>query len=234
MKIAIMQPYVFPYLGYFQLINAVDLFVFYDDVNFIKKGYINRNHLLSPLGESLFTIPCKKISQNRLIKDIELNFQIKEKEIFLSRLRHYYSKAPYFNNIFTLIESFIINNNKIHISEFAIDSVLLITDYLQINTMFKKSSECYKESKGLGKTQRLIKISKSEKAKQYYNSIGGKSIYDKRLFNDQSIDLKFLKSKSISYNQFNGEFVPNLSIIDVLMFNSVDSVNLLLNEFVLE
>ena len=234
MKVAIMQPYVFPFLGYFQLVDKVDTFVFYDDVNFIKKGYVNRNYILSSLGKSLFTIPCKKISQNKLIKDIELSFNQKEKETLISRLWHCYSRAPYFRNIFPLLESFIINNKKTHISEFAIDSVILIADYLQINTVFKKSSENFKESKGMEKSQRLIKISKSEKAKQYYNSIGGKSIYDKRLFNDQSIDLKFLKSKSISYNQFNGEFVPNLSIIDVLMFNSVDSVNLLLNEFVLE
>lgn len=234
MKIAIMQPYVFPYLGYFQLINAVDTFVFYDDVHFIKKGFINRNFILSNNGKLLFTIPCKKVSQNKLIKEVELNFDSKERRKFLSTIQHNYSKAPHFEIIFELLKSMILGSKSVYISELAIESIQLISNYLQIKTDFKKSSEYHAKSQGMEKTERLIHISKSENAKSYYNPIGGELLYSKSIFNTNCIDLYFLKSIPISYKQFNDDFVANLSIIDVLMFNSVEEIRLYLDGFELK
>ena len=229
-----MQPYVFPYLGYFQLIHAVDTFVFYDDVHFKKKGFINRNSILLNDKSMMFTIPCKGISQNKLIKDIELKFDTKERLKFLSKIKHCYSKSPYYKNVYKFLESFVLNSEAYFISEFAIESIELITRYLELNTTFKKSSEYYLKSQGMEKTKRLIEISKSENAESYINPIGGKPLYSKAIFNQHGIDLYFLKSDSILYKQYDNKFVPDLSIIDLLMFNSVDEIKVYLNAYMLK
>src|SRR5690606_3799363 len=100
MKIAIMQPYLFPYLGYFQLINAVETFVFYDDVNFIKRGWINRNQILVDNKAALFTVPLKKASQNKLINEIDMAIDEKWLSQFFKTIEQNYKNAPYFDDTF--------------------------------------------------------------------------------------------------------------------------------------
>lgn len=95
MKTAIMQPYFFPYLGYFQMFNAVDKFVLLDDVNFIMRGYINRNSILLNGKAHKFSIPLEKPSQNKLINETKLNFSLKDKENFLKTIQLAYKKAPF-------------------------------------------------------------------------------------------------------------------------------------------
>lgn len=231
MKLAIMQPYCFPYIGYFQLINAVDKFVFYDDVNFIKKGYINRNNILIQGKRNLFTIPCKEISQNKLINQVYLDFDIKDQEKFLKKLKHAYSKAPYFKVLYPLLESFIKNDRSVFISEYAIATIKFVTDFLGLNTKFEISSQKYADTIELRKENRLKEICNSENASDYINAIGGKSLYRKEDFLEKNINLKFLSSSSIDYQQFDNNFVPNLSIIDVLMFNSKGEVMSFLNNY---
>ena len=159
MKLAIMQPYFFPYLGYMQLVNLVDKFVFYDDVNFIKRGWIARNRIISNT-----------------------------------------------------------------------DSYL----YLGIKTVFEFSSKSYADSKNLCKAERLISICQKEKASTYINSIGGVELYSKDYFKQFGINLQFLDANKVTYNQFDNPFESNLSIIDVLMFNSIDRVKEYLNFFELK
>lgn len=233
MKIAVMQPYIFPYLGYFQLVNAVDTFVFYDDVNFKKKGYINRNSILVNGKAFRFTIPCKEASQNKLIKDVELDFDIKKKDKFLKSLRLAYKKAPYFDEIFSLIESFFVLESNTFISNLAISSVEIISKYLEIKTNFKISSEDFNDIKTQNKEDRLIEISKKQNAKNYVNLIGGKNLYNKDYFSRSNINLYFVQQNAISYDQLNHDFISNLSIIDVLMFNSKDETKKLLNQYTL-
>ncbi len=233
MKTAIMQPYVFPYIGYFQLINAVDTFVFYDDVNFIKKGFVNRNSLLVN-GESYqFTIPCKSISQNKLIMDIDLSFDEKSRLKILKTIEQAYQKAPFFKIVFPFLEHFIIDNSSNKISEFAIDSVKLIANYLNLKSNWKTSSTGHFDSKKLKKEFRLFQIAKKEQTTTYINPIGGIDLYDKEDFEKENLTLKFLKSEPNTYQQFANEFVPYLSIIDVIMFNSVEQTKSLLNQYVL-
>lgn len=233
MKIAIIQPYVFPYIGYFQLLNAVDTFVFYDDVNYMKKGYINRNSILVNGIKHQFTIPCNAISQNKLIHEIQLDFDVKAKTNFLKSIRLAYSKAPFFNIVFPLIQSFIENDRSKSISGFAIGSVKFISDYLSLDKKWIISSIEHSDSKGIDKTDRLIQISKKENADVYFNSIGGKTLYNKSDFSSQGIELKFIQSNPIEYKQFNTEFVPWLSIIDVMMFNSKEQIQHMLNKYTL-
>jgi len=234
MKIAIMQPYVFPYVGYFQLIQAVDTFVFYDDVNFIKKGWIHRNNILINNTSYLFTIPCKEISQNKLIKNIKLNFDIDERIKFLKRINLSYRKASNFCEFYPLLEEFIINDKSEYISQLACNSIKFICDYLGLKKKFEFSSICYSNSIGMEKQERLINIAQSLNANTYINASGGISLYDKKCFFNEDLDLKFLFSSDIKYQQYNSSFVPWLSIIDVVMFNSVKKTNELLNQYILE
>lgn len=232
-KIAIMQPYVFPYIGYFQLINAVDTFVFYDDVNFIKKGFINRNNILVNGIKNRFTIPCKAISQNKRIHEIKLDFDLEAKAKFLKTLTLAYSKAPFFNDVFPLISNFITETASQSISEFAIESVKLVSNYLGLEKKWVLSSNSHSDSIEMSKEKRIIYIAQKEKASVYINPIGGIELYNKSDFSIHNIELHFLKSKPIRYKQFNNDFVPWLSIIDVLMFNNKSDIKKFISSYIL-
>ncbi len=213
-----MQPYIFPYIGYFQLINAVDKFVIYDDVNFINKGWINRNRILNNGKDSLFSIPLKEASQNKLINEIEVNWDSAWKSKFLKNLNQCYRKAPFYQAILPIIqETFSIDNEPI--SKVIEYNLRLICGYLDIKTEIISSSAIY-ENTHLKAQERILAICLQEKATQYINPIGGLELYDKDFFEAKNINLNFIKSKPIEYPQFKNEFVPWLSTIDVLMFNS--------------
>ncbi len=224
-----MQPYFFPYIGYFQLINAVDKFIIYDDVNYIKGGWINRNNILINKEKGLITMNLIGVSQNKLINEI---FVATENKKLLKTIRMAYAKAPFFNDFFPIIEK-IINSCLISkpISEIAGQSLMDISNYLKISTQFEFSSKKYKNTKGMGKADRLIEICKQNGAKTYINAEGGKELYSKDYFKKDGIDLFFIKNYIKEYKQFNIEFIPYLSIIDVLMFNSIDEVKIMLNNY---
>lgn len=228
-RVGIMQPYVFPYIGYFQLINAVDIFVVYDDVSFINKGWINRNNVLLGGKASMFTIPLIGASQNRLIREIEIdNLAIWSKK-FLKTIEQSYKKAPFYQEGFAIVES-VFNSTSANIAELATISLKETCKYLKINTEIVESSTVY-NNQGLKAQNRILDICLHEKAAHYINPIGGMAIYDKQLFADNKILLNFIKSKPIQYKQLNQEFVPWLSIIDILMFCSVDEIQEHLNKF---
>lgn len=227
MKIAVMQPYFFPYIGYFQMIKAVDTFVFYDDVNFIKNGWINRNRILINGQASYFTLQLKDASSFKLINEISFNDNRKKllKSVVVS-----YSKAPYFREVFDLIER-CLYIEALGVSTIAINSVIEVANYLNLHTTFEVSSEKYVETKGLDRAQRLIEICKINNANTYINAIGGATLYDKGFFKQYNIELSFINPKKIVYQQFKNDFVPWLSIIDVLMFNSTREVQIMLDNY---
>lgn len=225
-----MQPYVFPYIGYFQMINAVDVFVFYDDVNYIKNGWINRNKILVNGNEKLFTIPLNNASSFKYIRDTGINTDIAAYKKILTTIEQSYKKAPFYNVIMPLVRS-VFSANHTSIADFAIHSVEVINNYLGISTILKRSSVDFKESKGMERADRLVHICNNLGSNEYINAIGGKELYSKEEFASKGIDLKFIKSKSVEYKQFNNEFVPWLSIIDVLMFNSKEEIYELLNQY---
>ena len=230
MKLGIMQPYLFPYIGYFQLINAVDTFIFYDDVNFIKRGWINRNNILINGKAHLFSIPLIKASQNKLINQTFINYESNWKSTFLDTISSNYSKAPYFNNVYKLVEE-TINKEHLKISDLAKDSIINCCNYLGIHKNFELSSEKYTSTKGLEKADRLIKISKLNQALEYINPLGGKELYDKEHFEENDVKLSFIESGILEYPQSKNDFVGGLSIIDVLMFNSKKQAKKLINQF---
>ena len=229
MRIGIMQPYIFPYIGYFQLINAVDKFILYDDVNFINKGWINRNRMLNNGKDSLFSIPLKEASQNKLINEIEVNWDSAWKSKFLKTLEQCYKKAPFYQETLLIIQQ-TLNVDDEPISKIVEHNLRLICKYLDIKTEIVSSSAIYQNSH-LKAQERILAICLQEKATQYINPIGGLELYDKDFFEAQNIQLNFIKSKLIQYPQFKNEFVPWLSMIDVLMFNSKEEIISFINNY---
>jgi hypothetical protein len=222
MSIAIMQPYTFPYIGYFQLIHASDVFVFYDDVNFINRGWINRNRILLNGKDHLFTIPCSDASQNKLINEVALQDDEKAIQKLLSTFKQAYSKAPYFKDVYSMLEDTLLAGSKT-IAALAIKSVTNICKYLELERTLKISSEEY-DNRELKKADRLIDICHREGITHYINAAGGKEIYTKEYFGERGISLNFLNSVKQEYKQFNNPFVPWLSVIDVLMFNTKEDI----------
>ncbi len=228
-RIAIMQPYVFPYIGYFQLINSVELFVFYNDVNFIKKGWINRNKILLEGKDLMFTIPCKQVSQNKRICDTQLAFDDKEKNRFLLTVTQAYKKASQFKTVYPIIERVTLKSHT-WIDDLAIESVKEVCLYLELETKFRVSRNQY-GNEGLKREERLIDICVKENSLSYINPSGGTELYSKEYFGDRGVELQFLNPTKFSYRQFNNDFVPWLSMIDVLMFNERDKIREYLSNF---
>ena len=219
MKLAIMQPYLFPYIGYFQLINAVDKFVVYDDVNFIKQGWINRNNILVQGKALLFTVPLENASSFAKINEIELHQKLYQnwKVKFLRTVEQSYKKAPFFDKVFNLIQ-LVFDSEDQDISKLATTSIIEVCRYLDITTQIVKTSSIYGNDFLSGK-ERVIDICKIEDTGHYINPIGGVDLYNKDYFNEEGIQLNFIKSLPVTYQQFTEEFIPWLSIIDSLMFN---------------
>jgi len=231
MKIAIMQPYFFPYIGYFQLIAAVDKFVIYDDVNFINRGWINRNNILINGRASLISVPLSGASQNKRIKDIVTSPDQKWRRSLLKTIEHNYKKAPQFDKVYNICQR-AINSDTNTISEFNLKGIKEVCGYLGITTDIVPSSDIYSNSELKGQN-RIMDICTKENATSYYNPIGGKELYSKDFFIHKGLDLKFINSNNIEYKQYNNrsEFIPNLSMIDILMNNSDTAIQNYLNDY---
>jgi hypothetical protein len=226
MTLAIMQPYLFPYIGYWQLINAVDSFVIYDDVNFIKQGYINRNSILSNGKSQQFTLELIGASSNKLIKEIEIGNNVNK---ILKTIKQSYIKAPFFENVIILLEEILANKEK-NLAKYIGYSLEKISQYLEVNTNIVYSSNIKKDI-NLKAQDKVIDICKNLNARKYINAIGGQELYSKEIFKKNDIELNFLKTEVVEYKQFKNDFVPYLSIIDILMFNSKDEIKYMLSRY---
>ena len=233
MKLAIMQPYLFPYIGYFQLMNAVDEFVVYDNIEFTKKGWINRNRVLVNGNDAYISFPLKKDSDYLDICERYLaEAWIADRKKMLNRIHASYSKSPYFSDVYPVIEKAILfEENNLFL--FILNSMNLVKDYLQITTSLVTSSTIPVDHT-LKAEKKVIEICKDRKAEVYINPIGGLGLYDKNEFKESGIELHFLKSDPIEYKQFENDFVPWLSIIDVMMFNSREQIKGYLNLYTLQ
>lgn len=230
MKIAIMQPYLFPYIGYFQLINSVDKFILLDDVNFINRGWINRNKILVNGQPKLISFPLRNASQNKLINEMEIISDHTWITKFMRTLHHNYGKAPFFDKVIQLIGKIVLNQEK-NLSQYIYVGLLDIIKYLGIKTIIVSSSAKYNTT-SLKAEQKILNICLQEGATAYINPIGGTELYSKQFFLENAIDLFFLRSKEIRYDQNIKTFVPSLSIIDAMMFNSPEFISeTMLNEY---
>ena len=223
-----MQPYFLPYIGYFQLIKAVDKYVIADDVNYISKGWINRNYLLLNGKPFMFHLNVIAASPNKWINEI---YVADNQYKLIKTIEYYYKKAPFFNDVFPMIESIIQYEDK-NLARYVGNSIIKISGYLGLEPEFLYEGDVQECDRSLKFQERLISDCVLFGAAKYINAIGGMELYDKNEFKKAGVELLFLKSKPVEYKQFNHPFVPNLSILDVLMFNSVEDINNnLLNQF---
>ncbi|RTR05328.1 WbqC family protein [Halomonas nitroreducens] len=226
MKVAVMQPYLFPYLGYYQLAKCVDTLVLYDDVNYIPRGYINRNYILYQGRKWRFTVPVMGASIHKKIYTLSFSRNVSG---VLQSIRHAYSKAPYFDAVFPMVEEVLEREDR-DITDMCSSGIREVLDYLEIGTPLLRSSRM-EYNKHPGRSQNLMEICSSLGACEYVNSPGGRLIYDKKEFSSCGYNLSFLEPREVHYNQGKNEFVPNLSMIDVLMWCSKDQAMALLDEY---
>lgn len=225
-KVAIMQPYFFPYIGYYQLVNESDVFVFYDDVNYINKGYIDRNTILTKNGPLRFSISVPGKSQNKLINELDFSHDVKK---LLKTIEQSYRNAPYFNDVFPLVKEVVSSKNR-SVAFICSNSVIRVLEYLNIEKKIVFSSDIDYERDD-GSAQKLLSITKILGGSVYVNSPGGRKLYSKEFFEENMIKLEFIDSEIVSYRQFSEEFEKNLSMIDVLMWNDKDTIIEMLSRY---
>lgn len=230
MKIAIMQPYFVPYIGYFQLINSVDRFVIYDNIKYTKKGWINRNRILVNAKDEYISLPLKKDSDYLFVNQrfLSENFE-KDKLKILHKIKECYKKSPYYKETLYLVEE-IFSFNCTNLFDFIYNSIKIICSYLEIKTEIILSSTIAIDH-NLKSEEKVLAICKELESSIYINPIGGIKLYNKSNFIDRGVELLFLKSDELKYNQLGNEFVTWLSIIDVLMFNNCIEIKKMLNKY---
>jgi len=221
MKVAIMQPYFFPYIGYFQLIAAADMFIVYDNIKYTKKGWISRNRMLQNGRDVMFSLPLRSDSDYLDVCERVLSEEFNRDKL-LNQFKGAYRRAPYFALTFPLLEQ-IVRYEDTNLFRFLHHSIIKICEHLGIATEIRISSDIAIDH-DLKSQDKVIALCKAVGATTYVNTIGGVELYSKETFLEKGIDLKFIRSLPFEYPQLGNEFVPWLSIIDVMMFNSLDAI----------
>jgi WbqC-like protein family len=229
MKLAIMQPYFLPYIGYFQLIEAVNLFILYDNIKYTKKGWINRNRMLQNGKDVTFSLPLRSgsdyldVCQRALAADFN-------RQRLLNMFRESYQRAPYFEQTFPLLER-VVRFNEANLFDYLHYSIVAVCRHLGISTEIRRSSEIPVDHQLKGQ-DKVLALCEAVGARTYINSVGGRELYARETFQVRNIELLFIQPTPIAYSQFDDEFVPWLSIVDVLMFNSIDVTRHLLTRHI--
>lgn len=228
LRVAIMQPYFLPYIGYWQLINAADVFVIYDDIQYAKKGWINRNRFLNNGKDELFSIPLKKDSDYLNIADrfIADSFD-KDKQKLLRKFEAAYRNATFYQDGMGILKDCFSCEHK-NLFDFIFNSIQRVSASLNIDKKIVVSSSLGIDTALKGQ-ERVIATCQTINATDYINPIGGLGLYDKQVFTDANIQLFFQQVDEIKYAQFDHKFIPFLSIIDVIMFNGLESTKRFLN-----
>ncbi len=225
-----MQPYFLPYIGYYQLINSVDQFIVYDNIEFSKSGWFHRNRFLSNGEARMFSLPIKKASDYLFVNQRFLaENSLKLRKKILNQIENAYRKAPNFSSVYPILEPLLLTN-KTNLFDIIYDSINATLNYLEINTPVKVSSQIHIDHRLKGK-DKILAICNELKCEQYINPIGGKALYNKEYFEDNGVEISFIESNEIVYKQFKNDFVPWLSILDVMMFNSVETIHHYLNNY---
>ena len=232
MKIAIMQPYFLPYIGYFQLINAVDTFIFCDDVHFIKGGFINRNNILMNGSRYRFTIPVQHVHFDTTIRETKVANDPANWYRKLSKTLQNYRKAPYFDAVFPIFDEILRGSVGRSISDVAIESIEATLKYINLERKTTTTFERYNNTH-LSSAERIVDICRQENATTYINAIGGQKLFDKDYFSENTIQLQFLKPNLTTYEQNSPQFIAGLSILDVLMWQEPATVKAMLSDYTL-
>lgn len=222
--VSIMQPYLFPYVGYFCLIQASDIFVFYDDVNYIKQGWVNRNRILLNGAPHTFSVPLENGSSFEQIGNVRILGFSRFKDKFMRTLSQSYGGACCYRQGMDYVD-WVLDGDFVSISQLAMRAVVGVFEILGVHREFIVSSERFPDTKGLERSERIVSIVKSLNGSRYFNSIGGMGLYDKSFFSSRGVELGFVEPYMKPYAQYKGiEFVPGLSVIDILMNNDLDAV----------
>ena len=253
MKLGIMQPYFFPYIGYFQAISAVDKYILYGNLTFIKDAWMNRNRLMGRNGkEHIVTVPLLHKSSNKLISKIQIDNSLAWSDKLLKTITLDYGKAAYFEEVFPLLQS-LLEMKYETLMQLNIRTIIGIARLLDIQTEIDYDNSRYEDMENIlarieedysplaylekthpiRKVARVIEMCRQEGSDFFVNAIGGKELYSKEEFAKYGISLHFVKTNPLEYRQFNNPFVPNLSIIDVLMHNGKEGTKNLLKEYTL-
>lgn len=232
MKLVLMQPYFFPYLGYFQLMHLCDQFIVFDTVQYIKKGWINRNRILHPNGGSAYiNVPIHKPHSDTLIKDVLIKNNQLWKEIILNRLQHYYLGAPNKENVINFMKEIFLDDFD-SLSELNTHILKRLCEHLEIKCTITTLSKSHISVEQANSPDEWgLHICKALDAKTYINAPGGITFFDRNKYRNEKIDIKFIKPIFTKYNQNKEHFEPGLSIIDLLMFNSVEKIQEMLNNY---
>jgi WbqC-like protein family len=215
MKLAIMQPYFFPYIGYWQLIHAVGRFVVYDDVNYIKGGWVNRNRILINGAPTYITVPLHQASPYKRICDTAVHPSSAWRDKLVKTVEMTYRRAACFAEVFPLVES-LIRYPAQNLSDYLVYQLKTLAAFIGIRAEFVATSRCYDNAQLTGQ-ERVLDICKREGASTYINPPGGQSLYDNEDFRRAGVDLRFLVMRPVPYRQRSAGFVPYLSVVDVLM-----------------
>lgn len=221
MKLAIMQPYFLPYIGYFQLIQAVDMFVVYDNIKYTKKGWINRNRMLRDGTDVMFSLPLKGDSDQKDVRDRELAADFRPDKLLL-QFSESYRRAPFLSDTMALLERVILHPEA-NLFRFLHHSIEAVCRHLGIETPIRVSSSVPIDH-GLKAQDKVLALCEALGADSYLNPIGGVELYSREDFAARGVELGFLRARPFEYPQLGKAFVPWLSIVDVLMFNSTDTV----------
>jgi hypothetical protein len=227
MTVAIFQPYFLPYIGYWQLLAMVDCFVVYDNIEYTKKGWINRNRFLQGGADAYFTVPIKKASDFLTVAERQLADDF-DRDKLLRALAASYRKAPQFDLVYPLVER-IVRAPLGNLFAYVHHSLVEVARFLEIATPLVLSSTMAIDHT-LKSEQKVLAICQALGADRYLNPIAGQALYSQAAFAAVSIRLDFVQPRPIVYPQFGGPFVPNLSILDVLMFNAKPAVRAMLSE----
>lgn len=234
MKLAIMQPYLFPYLGYFSLIEYADYFIFFDTPQYISHGWINRNRILkADGGVGYFIIPIEKTSRDTAIKDIKIDESQKWRESILGQLTAYKRRAPYYKQVVELCKDvFDFNPNSVGLSDCCERSVKAVCEYIGLERKFDTFSKMNISMEAVNAPDEwALNISDALGAKVYVNPPGGQSFFDKSKYDKKGIQLEFLEQELIPYIQRIGRYEAGLSILDVMMFNNEKEILDLIKQY---
>lgn len=225
MNLAIMQPYLLPYIGYFQLIDAVDRFVVYDNIKYTKKGWINRNRMLKNGTDSVFTVPLQHGSDTLEVRERSIAKDFNKIKL-LNQFLESYRRAPQFQSVWPMLQRIVLNEQP-SLFHYLHEAIAQVCSLLGISTNIVISSTVDIDH-NLKAQDKVLAICEKLGAKRYINAIGGQELYSTAPFQERGVELRFLQSHAIQYEQFGHPFVPGLSIIDVMMFNRPDTIRDLL------
>lgn len=228
MKLAIMQPYFMPYIGYFQTMAAVDTYVVYDDVQYIKGGWVSHNYLLVGGKKQMFSIQLRGASPNKLFNEVEIGDNFKK---LTHMLQLNYCKVPFYAEVMPVLQEIFSYEDR-NLARFLWNSYRKLFEFLEIGTDIILSSSIEKDNSLRGKVK-VLAICHALGADTYLNAIGGQELYDKAEFAANGVELHFVKTEDFEYQQSGAGFEPGLSFIDVLMFNGKEGTRKLLEKYTL-